>query len=328
MPSFADATAIVSKGTHQYEGHFHEDWCIGSVPHGGYVTSAIQRVARLHFSTTLSAQNQPDLLSLHLEFVRRTSIGPVSFTVTDIKLGRATSLVQISLTQHAREEVLGFITHTNLASESGVSFATNHTLTPPSPPADLLALTKCVNDGVRSKTDDAQWHCEDQNWAYDAYTQFPEFRKAATKIYWFHPRHGQAHPSIADEWIQFRSGEKWTNDTLGYVCDMFPQLIEQYRTSDNLSPATREYFKGKSFWFPTVLLNIDIKKGLPEGGVEWLFTRVRAKAIKNGRYDLEVIVMDPAGDIVALSHHIVMILSAERNMKARRKPDEKEESKL
>lgn len=28
------------------------------------------------------------------------------------------------------------------------------------------------------------------------------------------------------------------------------------------------------FWYPTLLLNIDVKKSLPEEGCEWLFVRV------------------------------------------------------
>jgi hypothetical protein len=33
--------------------------------------------------------------------------------------------------------------------------------------------------------------------------------------------------------------------------------------------------------------------------------------------------MDEAGDIVALSHHVCMIMSAQRNLQARSKPAEK-----
>ena len=68
-------------------------------------------------------------------------------------------------------------------------------------------------------------------------------------------------------------------------------------------------------WYPTVLLNLEVKKALPEEGVEWLFVRVRTKKIENGRMDLEVVVLDEGGDVVALSNHVCLILSAERNTK-------------
>lgn len=80
-------------------------------------------------------------------------------------------------------------------------------------------------------------------------------------------------------------------------------------------------------WYPTLLLNLDIKKALPEEGVRWLFVRLQAKQIKNGRYDLEVLAMDTEGDLVALSHHVCFAVSAERNLAARRKV-EGSESKL
>ena len=68
------------------------------------------------------------------------------------------------------------------------------------------------------------------------------------------------------------------------------------------------------FWYPTVVLNLDIKKALPLEGAEWLFSRVRTKMIKNGRMDLEVVILDEGGDIVAVSSHVALIFGAERNM--------------
>lgn len=72
-----------------------------------------------------------------------------------------------------------------------------------------------------------------------------------------------------------------------------------------------------NLWYPTLLLNLDIKKALPEEGVEWLFVRVDAKQIKNGRMDLESVIMDEGGDIVALSHHVAFAVGPERNLAQR-----------
>ena len=126
-------------------------------------------------------------------------------------------------------------------------------------------------------------------------------------------------------------------DSLGYVVDMWPQVVEAYRGKDPqiASPASttttnqeQKQQVGKdgippksawaNFWYPTLLLNLEVKKVLPPEGVEWLFVRVRAKQIKNGRLDLEVIVLDEGGDIVALSSHVALILGAERNMAERK----------
>lgn len=72
------------------------------------------------------------------------------------------------------------------------------------------------------------------------------------------------------------------------------------------------------FWYPTVLLNIDFKKPLPEEGVEWLFVRCATKQIKNGRMDLDIVILDEGGDIVALSHHVALAVGSERNVAERK----------
>lgn len=53
---------------------------------------------------------------------------------------------------------------------------------------------------------------------------------------------------------------------------------------------------------------------LSEDGVEWLAVRVTSKQIKDGRFDLpDISVKDAEGELVALSHHVAMILSIDRN---------------
>lgn len=71
-------------------------------------------------------------------------------------------------------------------------------------------------------------------------------------------------------------------------------------------------------WFPTVVMNLEVKAALPEEGVEWLAMRVTSKQIKDGRFDLDVSVRDVDGELVALSHHVAMILSIERNTRKSR----------
>lgn len=111
---------------------------------------------------------------------------------------------------------------------------------------------------------------------------------------------------------------------------MFPQVLETFylKGFDQYDPKLDEYFppdelqrltKGKApFWYPTLLLNLEVKKALPEGGVRFLFSRLQTKVVREGRYDLEVVVMDEGGEVVALSHHVCFALSAERNTATRR----------
>ncbi|KAJ2966894.1 hypothetical protein NUW58_g10560 [Xylaria curta] len=70
-------------------------------------------------------------------------------------------------------------------------------------------------------------------------------------------------------------------------------------------------------WYPTLVLNLDVKKALPPEGAEWLHVRVHSKHIENGRFDYEAVVSDQAGNIVALSHHVAMVVDGSRNVAAR-----------
>lgn len=288
------------------------------VPHGGYVTSCFLRVAQAHFASTLARQNQPHPMTVHMEFPKRTEIGPALFTVRDVKLGRQTSTIHITLTQHGKEEVLCYINQSNLATESGVSFATEWQLEPPACPIpDFEALERG----------------NDKFWAEQGSMPFKDFRRASNRVRFFFPRQGQPLTSIGDQWIRFRDGTKFTMESLGYVSDMFPMVVESYTaeedpykvspagTSDEAVKSRRKAGPTAKFWYPTVVLNLDVKKALPPGGVDFLFCRARSKLISKGRLDIEVVIMDELGELVALSHHVGLVLSASRNLAARKRGD-------
>lgn len=157
----------------------------------------------------------------------------------------------------------------------------------------------------------------------------PQFRKAAHRVQSYLPRNGQLEPGLADEWICFaqQPGEKFTQESLGFVADQFPQIVEMYPGAAAAGTTARGNPRGgiedaeeekkkkeKPNWYPTILLNLEVKKCLPPEGAEWLFVRVRAKKIENGRMDLEVVVLDEGGALVAVSNHVCLILGAERNL--------------
>lgn len=249
-----------------------------------------------------------------MEFLRRTQVGPAKFTVKDVKLGRQTSTIHISLFQddNPKEEVVAYITNSNIKKEQGPSLNTGWSLDPPPYPVDLEKLKQG----------------NDENWMAIPAMPFSEFRKASQRFEFNLARAGPHLKSMADEWVRFTSGERITNDALGFACDMFPMVLENYRFGEDPKQvptikemlAKQEKNKFGAFWYPTLSLNLDIKKALPEEGVEYLFVRVRTKQVRNGRFDLEVVLMDDTGDVVALSNHVTMVLDASRNTAQRRKP--------
>ncbi|TKA27817.1 hypothetical protein B0A50_04918 [Salinomyces thailandicus] len=321
---FAEATAVQQLDSHTYSAHFQEGWTIGTVPHGGYVTASFQQVVRKHFDTTLQKQKQPHTITLHLDFLRRTQLGPATFKVKDVKLGRQTSIVHVALVQDDREEVVGYITNSNIESESGASFPTGWEINPKPPPADV---TKLESD-------------TDKLWGERYDMPFSDFRAATRQIRAWYPRQGQHAFSIVDMWVCLKDPkDRFSNESLGFVADMFPQIIENHTLGfdcyavdferKHSKEEQKQLMKGKAaMWYPTLLLNLDVKKALPAEGAKFLFVRLQSKMIKNGRYDLEIIIKDEEGDLVALSHHVVLAVSAARNTAARRKTDDSSGSKL
>ncbi|KAI9762178.1 MAG: hypothetical protein M1840_001449 [Geoglossum simile] len=305
--SFAEATAVRQIDSHTYSAFFQDDWSVGNVPHGGLVTSAFLQATSKHFATTLRAQGQPHTIIAHLDFFRRTQTGPAKLVVKDLKLGRQTSVIHITLIQNDQEEVTGTLTNSNINAESGLSLDTEYSLHPPPVPVDLSKL--------RGDTD--------PNWELLDTIARPGFRKVFTKATTWLPRQGQHHHSLADEWIAFSNGERFTNESLGFVCDIWPLPIEAYRpqnahrTKGGKPSKTPLDSNGTPYWYPTLALNLDIKKTLPAEGVEFLFVRVRTKKVLNGRFDLEVVITDEEGDVVALSHQVSLILGMQRNIAGR-----------
>lgn len=66
-------------------------------------------------------------------------------------------------------------------------------------------------------------------------------------------------------------------------------------------------------------MNVDIKKALPAEGVEWLHLQAQVRKVENGRFDVDIVVLDREGDIVALSTQVALMLPAARNLAGREK---------
>ncbi|OCT46578.1 alpha,alpha-trehalose-phosphate synthase (UDP-forming) [Cladophialophora carrionii] len=337
LPTFADVLPIKQLSSHQYALTLENEWCIGTVPNGGYVTSAFLVVARMHMSLTHRARSSPHPINLHLEFLRRTSVGPAVFTVKDVKLGSRISNLHITLSQKQdasndegpyQDEAQGYITMSNVATEEGLSLDTQYHLYPPALPVNLSLL---ASQG------------QDENYTHRAAEPFPSFRRAAQNIQIFlvrperkpAPDRSTGRPrAMVEQWVRFTPKTqrfdgavgRWTNDALGFLVDMFPQVVESYvnpfveeaaigqHSQSDLKQFLTSNEPRAKYWYPTLALNLDVKKLLPDEGVEWLFVRVKAKVIKNGRFDLDIEVWDEQGELVASSVHASLVMDASRNI--------------
>mgnify|MGYP005988042409 CR=1 FL=1 len=228
--------------------------------------------------------------------------------------------------------MLGYLNQINFSKFNGITVPTGFESTtletlPPTPDFEALASTG-----------------QDANWLED---HLPEasWQRLASMTQWrmVLPKETPSLPGIADMWVCLANGENITQDTLPFAVDSYPnnvhislaspevrELMIEAAKADELAKKN-EGSKGSSnkpsgsangggMWFPTVVLNLEIKKALPEGGVKWLAMRFTAKQIANGKFDLDVIVRDDEGEVVALSTHVIMVLSMARNTAGRAKP--------
>ncbi|KAL2129557.1 hypothetical protein VTI74DRAFT_7606 [Chaetomium olivicolor] len=314
---FSQATRVQQLDSHTYRVNLIDSFCIGTVPNGGYVASCILNAASRH----LEQAGQKDVLNAHFQFLNRSETGPAVIIIEDVKLGRQLSTLHATLYQRAllpnapwitpgstRKEISVYLTMSDLSKEKGVSLPTAFTLQHPvaAPPRPDFAALK--------ENRDLHW----------AHLEFPggsplSYARCLRNTTYYDPRGGQPSKTIIDKWVRPASGEKWTASSLAFVSDCWPYVVEAYRPTRK--EAEEKTCRGESipfapdtrFWYPTVVLNLEVKKALPEEGVEWLQLRIQSKQIKNGRFDLEVLLLDEQGDLVAISNHVNLVLGSERN---------------
>ncbi|KAL9619768.1 MAG: hypothetical protein Q9160_005604 [Pyrenula sp. 1 TL-2023] len=326
--SFGEAIRVEKVDLHTYRIDLNDAFCIGKVSNGGYTASCMLAAARAH----LSSHGQPDTLTAHFEYPRQTTAGAAIVAVEDIKLSSRLSTLHLTLWQGSfladapwidrsvsRRTVLAYTTHTNLRTSTGITLPTGYEATRatalPSPlPAFEALETRGLDDcWEESKllTSSGLWRSL-RNWRF------------------YIPRKGPLTPGVMDMWVHTASGEHIPQSALPYVVDSFPYNLHTFLVAPEArtfleasqggagvagekKKTTGEADQRPGLWFPTVLMNLEVKKALPEEGVEWLAVRVTSKQIKDGRFDLDVLVRDVGGELVALSHHVAMILSIERN---------------
>ena len=194
----------------------------------------------------------------------------------------------------------------------GVSYDTNYRLAPAAAPADILKLAS----GTES-----HW----TKWAFPWHAK--SFLKPYTHFHFYIPINGPPHPSLTDVWITpGNKDDAFTTEILGSIADIWPRMVENYcpesewSTTSLVSRALRgretssidaDFGLGRhpqAFWYLTLSMTLEIKKLLPPQGVKWLFMRAQAKGIRNGRMDTEVTILDQNSELVALSHHVCLVI--------------------
>jgi len=339
MIPFSEATEVeaLDAATGTYRANIRENFLIGSgtrplpssnsrltlptVPNGGYVASCILRAASLH----LAPASQPHPLTTHFEFLSRASPGPAIITIEVVKPGRKLTTLHATLHQHgllssapwitpstSRKCITAYLTMTNLTSASGLTLPTPLTLPHPPPPKPTPSLLATDSD---------------PNWTIHPFMTSHMRNVASLKnLEYYAPR---AHlltttpKATADIWIRFSTPlgtAKFTTTSLPFVVDCLPYPVEAFRpTKSEAESGAVPFAPDAVFWYPTVVMNLEVKRPLEgEGEKEWLYLRMQTKEIREGRFDLEVVVLDEGGELVAVAGCVNLVVGMERNMAGRR----------
>ncbi|KAK4226016.1 thioesterase-like superfamily-domain-containing protein [Podospora fimiseda] len=314
---FSEAIKVERLDSHTYKVNLIDSYCIGTVPNGGYTASCLLEAARLHLP------KQPDPMTAHFQFLNRTEVGPAIIVISDVKPGRQFSMLHLTLYQRGllseapwitdgstRTEITAYLTATDLSKENGLNLPTFWESTYASfdpkplapPPADFSLLKEN----------------KDPNWTKLEYGKGPggTYARVLQNCDLYFPKAGQPHQSVIDVWMRLNvGGEKFTNSSLGFVSDAFPYVVESYRPAEGNKP----FGSREMFWYPTVVMSLELKRTLPTEGVEWLRLRMQTREIRNGRLDMEVVILREGGELIGVSHQVNLVLGSERNTSGREK---------
>ena len=109
--------------------------------------------------------------------------------------------------------------------------------------------------------------------------------------------------------------EKWTNEQLGVLCDLFTPAAENYYKDSrytiqsiadravevaNRGESKEHWQWGGDRWYTTMEITIDVKRALPPEGAKWLFTRQKTIDVIDGRLSVRGEVWDEQKNLVAL----------------------------
>ncbi|KAK8103102.1 hypothetical protein PG984_016248 [Apiospora sp. TS-2023a] len=314
-------------GPGTYTVSWHNDWTVGSTFAGSAISGLIHHAVSTYIAEHLPAQ--PDVLKMHLEFVRASECTDGTVTITQIKLGRLTSHLQVQYAQKGRLRVLALVVATDLTKPVGPSVPTTEGWFlephPPNPKPDFAAV---------------EAHQPDPNW-------LPAIMDGETLPLTRHqlvlnPAGGFPHDGISDAWNRLlpEGDDRIDAMYLAVMADIFPSLSDTGLRNGGLYDA-RANFRQLEEWAAdhpgqpavlrhhtlaavrradvfnmTVTLDIEFKRRIDfDKGLRWVFTRVATKRAQGGRMDLDVSICDEDMELVVTAQQLVLVVEAQRKFR-------------
>ncbi|KAK6502099.1 hypothetical protein TWF481_009908 [Arthrobotrys musiformis] len=311
VPTFLEASAVKQLTSHTYSGNLSKSYCIGAVPNGGYVAAVMLRAAATHMTTTHARISPPQqhAISFHGMFMIKTNAGAVELKVTDTKIGRGYSVLHVELLQEGMRCVNAYVTMTNIDNESGPNLNTFWEKPDPGLVGRKNLDKLLTPEGV-------------EGW-FEHPKPFADFREVSKRTRFFSSV--KPTPGVVSNWGTFTNpAESITNEAIALIADLFVGVVERMESEAETGEGKQsgsEMFQSAKFWYPTLSFTMDVKKSLPKEGVKWVFSKVHSQQVKNGRWDLQVVMLDEDGELLATSTQVALMVDASRNTKPRGKRD-------
>ncbi|KAK7917531.1 hypothetical protein PG985_011139 [Apiospora marii] len=305
-----------------YCASWHKDWTVGNTFHGGCVVAIIHHAAETHLRNQ-PALNQPDILNLHVEFLRACERCDSTITVQPLKTGAVASTFQVELRQKGELKALALATSTNFDRPLGPTVPTAWTPLPaPLPKPDFARVLR---------------HEPDPNWIPAIYSG--EVIPFTGRILVLDPREGNPVDGICDAWNGFANpAERIDSTTLAFLTDLIPSMSDTLLRNGGLYDAHAFQEKARQWadehpgmpapltnslaeaaraatFNQTVALDVEFKRWLPAAGLRFVFMRTATKMLLDGRMDTDLIVLNEDEEIVCTSRQVLLVLEAGRKSK-------------
>ncbi|KAK8074208.1 hypothetical protein PG994_005107 [Apiospora phragmitis] len=307
-----------------YTVSWHNDWTVGSTFAGSAISGLIHHAVSTYLAETLPAQ--PDILKMHLEFLRGSECTEGTVTVTPIKRGRLTSHLQAQYAQQGQLRVLALVVATDLTKPVGPSVPTTdgwflHQPYPPAPKPDFAA--------VEAGRPDPHW--------------LPAIMDGETLPLTQHqlvlnPVGGFPHDGVSDAWNRLLlPGDDGRMDAmyLAVMADIFPRCptracataastTRAWAADHPGEPAvlrhhTRAALRRADVFNMTVTLDVEFKRRIGGSGggegLRWVFTRVATKRARGGRMDLDISICDENMELLVTAQQLVLVVEVQRKFR-------------
>jgi hypothetical protein len=239
-----------------------------------------------------------------------------------LKLGATTSTIQLQLSQNNQIKIVALATSTNFDKPLGPTVFTAWALLPhlkPVPDFQKVLARQPENNWLPAHISG-------------------EIIPVTRSLIILNPRGGFPVDGICDGWYVFiDDGDQMDATYLAMMTDVIPSMSDTLLRNDGLYDAHAFFGKMErwaedhpgipvevinsvsqalqaSVYNNTVTLDIEFKRRVPEG-LRWIFTRVAAKMLHEGRMDLDITMCNDKMELLCSARQLILVLEAQRKFR-------------